>query len=237
MVEAARPYTSLSLPYPAVAITEIGFSVQCARQVERILEQKGYHVYPFHAQGVSDRAMDRLIAQGFFDGVIDIVPAGLLEEVIQGNRAAGPERLDAAVQRGIPQVLAPCCLNLTGCGPTRKNRDKYASRPKVWGMDAMRAMTRLNEEELRMGAGLYAGKLNKAAGPVKFVIPLKGWSSIDREGTVLHDPEEDRAFVRELQKRLQPAVEIVEVGCNLEDPDFARSLVENFEAIFKAGVD
>lgn len=231
MVEESRPYTSLRLPFPSVAITEIGFSVQCARQVEELLEKRGYNVYPFHAQGISDRAMDRLIGQGFFDGVIDIVPAGLIEEVLQGNRAAGMERLDAAIERGVPLVLAPCCLNLTGCGPTRKNREKYASRPRIWKMDAMRAMTRLNKDELRLCAKLYAEKLNRAKGPVKFLIPLKGWSSIDREGTVLYDPEEDRILVEELKKLLKPEVEIVEVDCNLEDPEFAQALVDNFEKI------
>ncbi len=232
MVEESRPYTSIKLPYPSVAITELGFSVQCARQVEKLLEEKGYNVCSFHAQGISDRAMDRLISQGFFDGVIDIVPAGLIEEVLQGNRAAGMERLDAAAERGVPQVLAPCCLNLTGCGPTRKDREKYASRPKVWKMDAMRDMTRLNGEELRMGAKLYAEKLNKAKGPVKFIIPLKGWSSIDGEGTILYDPEEDRIFVDELKKHLKPEVKVIEVDCNLEAPEFAKALVEEFDEIF-----
>ena len=83
---------------------------------------KGYHVYIFHAQGIGERAMDRLISQGFFDGVIEIVPAGLIEELFQGNRPAGMARLDAACERGIPMILAPCTINLTGCGVTRKNR-------------------------------------------------------------------------------------------------------------------
>ena len=235
MVEEGRSYRSLRLPYPSVAITEIGFSVRCAQEVERLLEERGYHVFSFHAQGISDRAMDRLISQGFFDGLIDIVPAGLIEEVLQGNRAAGMERLDAPLKRGIPVVLAPCCLNLTGCGPTRKNREKYATRPRIWKMDAMRAMTRLNEEELRLCAKLYAEKLNNAEGPVRFLIPLKGWSSIDREGIILYDPEEDRIFVEEFKKHVKSKVEIIEVDCNLEDPEFAQALVENFEQIFSRG--
>ena len=233
MVEESRPYASLQLPYPSVAITELGFSVRCARQVEKFLEEKGYNVCSFHAQGISDKAMDQLISQGFFDGVIDIVPAGLIEEVLQGNRAAGMERLDAAGARGIPQILAPCCLNLTGCGPTRVDREKYASRPKSWKMDALRSMTRLNEEELRMGAKLYAEKLNKAKGPVKFLIPSKGWSSIDGEGTVLYDPDEDRIFVDELKRHLKPEVQVIGVDYNLEDPEYAHALVDTFDAMFK----
>ena len=229
MVEEACDYTSLRLPYPSIAITQIGFSDQCAKNVERILEEKGYHVFPFHAQGVSDRAMDRLISQGFFDGVIEIVPAGLVEEKFKGNRAAGMARLDAALERGIPQVWAPCCLNLTGAGPTRTNREKYLATGRVFEIDEIRAMTRFPTDELVIGAQLYAEKINRAKGPLKLVIPLRGWSSIDREGSVLYDPAEDRIFVEELKKNLRTDIEIEEVDCNLEDMETAKVLVDSLD--------
>jgi len=226
MVKEAFDYTSLRLPYPSIAITQVGFSDQCAKNVEQLLEGKGYHVFPFHAQGVSDRAMDRLISQGFFDGVIEIVPAGLVEEKFKGNRAAGMERLDAALERGIPQVWAPCCLNLTGAGPTRTNREKYLATGRIFEIDEIRAMTRFPTDELVIGAHLYAEKMNRAKGPLKLVVPLRGWSSIDREGSVLYDPAEDRIFVEELKKNLSTDIELEEVDCNLEDIETARVLVE-----------
>jgi len=233
MVEESSSRSSLTLPFPSVAITEIGFCPKCAQQVETLLEAKGYHVFPFHAQGISERAMDNLISQGFFDGVIDIVPAGLIEEIYQGNRPAGMARLDAAAERGIPQIIAPSTVNLTGCGVTRKNREKYASRPRIMKMDELRSMTRFNAEELTYAATFYRDKLNKAKGPVKFFVPLKGWSAIDREGTVLYDPDGDRVFVDALRQGLDPKVEIVEVPCNLEDLEFAVAMVEAFDIIFK----
>jgi len=229
MVEEAYDYRSLRLPYPSIAITQVGFSDQCAKNVERLLEEKGYHVFPFHAQGVSDRAMDRLISQGFFNGVIEIVPAGLVEEKFKGNRAAGMERLDAALERGIPQVWAPCCLNLTGAGPTRTNREKYLATGRVFEIDEIRAMTRFPTDELVIGAHLYAEKMNRAKGPLKLVIPLRGWSSIDREGSILYDPAEDRIFVEELKKNLSTDIEIEEVDCNLEDMETARVLVDSLD--------
>jgi len=233
MVEESSSRSSLTLPFPSLAITEIGFCPKCAQQVETLLEAKGYHVFPFHAQGISERAMDNLISQGFFDGVIDIVPAGLIEEIYQGNRPAGMARLDAAAERGIPQIIAPSTVNLTGCGVTRKNREKYASRPRIMKMDELRSMTRFNAEELTYAATVYRDKLNKAKGPVKFFVPLKGWSAIDREGTVLYDPDGDLVFVDALRQGLDPKVEIVEVPCNLEDLEFAVAMVEAFDIIFK----
>ncbi|MEW6664058.1 MAG: Tm-1-like ATP-binding domain-containing protein [Thermodesulfobacteriota bacterium] len=233
MVEEAMDYSSLRLPYPSIAVTELGFSDQCARNVERLLTRKGYHVYTFHAQGISDQAMDRLIAQGFFDGVIEIVPAGLIEERFKGNRPAGMARLDAAGQRGIPQVWAPCCLNITGAGPTRHNREKYLASGKVLGIDEMRAMARFPLDEMIVGAELYAEKINKAKGPIKLVVPLRGWSSLDREGSILYDPKEDRIFIEELKRRLTVPLPIEEVDCNLEDPATAEALVKAMTAFIE----
>ena len=227
MVEEAYDYKALKLPYPSIAVTEVGFSDQCAKYVEELLTEKGYSVYPFHANGISDRAMDRLISQGFFDGVIEIVPAGLIEAKFKGNRAADMERLDAAGERGIPQVWAPCCLNLTGAGPTRSNREKYTASGKVLNIDAMRAMARFPRDELLIGAKLYAEKINKAKGPLKLVIPLRGWSSLDREGSILYDPQEDRLVVEELKKNLTVPLEIEEIDCNLEDFQTAKALVDS----------
>jgi uncharacterized protein (UPF0261 family) len=229
MVEEAHDHTSLKLPYPSVAITELGFSDQCAKHVERLLTEKGYHVFPFHAQGISDRAMDRLISQGFFDGVIEIVPAGLIEERFKGNRPAGIARLDAAGERGIPQVWAPCCLNITGAGPTRTNREKYIASGRVLEIDEMRAMARFPVDEMIIGAQLYAEKINEAKGPVKLVVPLRGWSSLDREGSVLYNPEEDRLFIDELKRNLRVPIEIEEVDCNLEDVETAQVLVNSLD--------
>jgi uncharacterized protein (UPF0261 family) len=237
MVEEAFNYKSLKLPYPSIAITEVGFSDGCAKNVELLLEQKGYHVYPFHAQGVSDRAMDNLISQGFFDGVIEIVPAGLIEERFKGNRPAGMERLDAAAERGIPQVWAPCCLNLTGAGPTRHNREKYVASGRVLKIDDMRAMTRYPIDEMIIGAKLYAEKLNKVKGPIKVVVPLRGWSSLDREGSILYDPEEDKIFIEELKKNLKTDIEFEEVDCNLEDMGTAEALVNSLDQYMKGVSD
>ena len=232
MVEEASDHRSLKLPYPSIAITQIGFNEQCAMLVKKLLEEKGYNVYPFHANGISDRSMERLISQGFLDGLIDIVPAGLIEELFQGNRAAGMERLDAPIARGIPLVLAPSTFNVTGAGPTRRMKERFINRPRIQ-IDEIRYMTRYSPDEMRQGARLYAEKLNRAGGPVKFLVPLRGWSSVDKPGSVLYNPEEDRVFFEELKAHLTTEIPIEEVDCNLEDPEFARALVESFDKMFK----
>jgi uncharacterized protein (UPF0261 family) len=234
MAEEASPPGTLKVPKGSIAITQFGFTDNCGKYVRQHLEEKGYIVYPFHAQGISDRAMDSLIEQGYFDGIIEIAPAGVIEDIFEGHRAAGPKRLEAAGKRGIPQVIAPGSVNLTGCGITRKHRERYATRERVMQIDEIRAMTRFNDEELRIGARAYAEKLNKATGRVSILFPLRGWSSLDREGSILYDPKQDRIFVEELKRNIKTEIEIEEADYNLEDPQFALALVEKFDSLYKS---
>jgi uncharacterized protein (UPF0261 family) len=235
MVEESLDHRSIKLPHPSVAITQIGFNEECASRVKELLEERGYYVYPFHANGISDRSMERLIAQGLLDGLIDIVPAGLIEELFQGNRAAGMERLDAPIERGMPLVLAPSTLNVTGCGPTRRMKERFFNRQPMLQIDEIRYMTRYTPEEMRQGARLYAEKFNRAKAPISFLVPLRGWSSVDKPGSVLYDPEKDRIFMEELTSLIKPGVPftVEEIDCNLEDREFAEALVRSFEKLFR----
>jgi uncharacterized protein (UPF0261 family) len=225
---------------PLIALTSVKFSEECSQNVRDLLEEKGYVVIPFHAQGMGDRAMEELIAQGLFDGVVDIVPAGVAEEFIGGNKAAGPERLESAGRRGIPQVITPCALDMISCGPlSRKDRDdplwkkhNLAER-KMFVPDEFRVLVRTTADELKTFAALLAEKLNRANGPVKFFIPTRGWSSIDVKGAPLYEPETDAVFAPELQRHLNSDVEVIEVDTEYNSADFARALVDALEHLLK----
>lgn len=147
--------------------------------------------------------------------------------------ASGPKRLEMAGQRGIPLVLASCSMNITGAGPTRKHAEKYSSRPRILKHDELRTGTRLNEEELINAARLVVA-LNKAKGPVKFFIPLKGWSGWDAPGGIFYDPGEDMIFVNELKKHIKPEVKIIELDFNLDEAPFAKAMVEGFDELMRA---
>ncbi len=215
-------------------MTEDGSSERCGSYVRNALEQKGYEVIIFHAQGLGDRAMEELIGQGFFDGVVDIAVIGVSDEIWEGNRAGGPDRLEMAGRRGIPLVLTPCGLNQTGCGPTRKHAEKYASRSRIHKLDELRMGTRYNEEELLTNARAVAAKLNKAKGPVKFFVPLRGFSSYDVPGSIVYAPDEDKILIDELKRLLRPGIDLIEIDANLEDEEFAGAVVNGCEELFRA---
>jgi uncharacterized protein (UPF0261 family) len=240
MVEASSGAVEPVTEKPIIAVTEFKFAEVCGHHVREYLEEKGYEVIPCHAQGIGDRAMEELIEQGLFDGVIDLVPAGVSEQLIGGNRAAGPTRLEAAGQRGIPQVVAPCGFEMISCGPLdRRDRgdplwtSRRLAERKIFIPDAFRVQVRTSADELREIAQVVAEKLNKSKGPVKFLIPIKGWSALSVEGTDLYDPETDAVFAPALREQLRLDIEVEELDTHLNTPEFARAAVEALDDLYR----
>ncbi len=214
----------------AIALTMLGPCEKCASAVRAALEQEGYQVIGFSAAGIGDRAMEDMIAEGFFQGVIDLAPGGVGEHHFGFMRDAGPHRLETAGKSGIPQVISTCSVN--HMTPARSKYKPEFHKRRKFDLDRWRTWIRLSPEELKEVAGIFAEKLNLAIGPVTVVIPLDGWSAADLPGNDTHDPSEDQLFIRVLRKKLKPDVQIVEVNANMEDPEFARAVVENALKIF-----
>lgn len=228
---------------PLVALTEFKFSEGCCKILRESLTARGYDVIAFHAQGIGNQAMDELIDQGWFDGVLDIVPSGLCEELLGGNRAAGPRRLLAAGERGIPMIVTPCGFDILSCGPLeRREREdplwtaRGLAKRQLFIPDSFRVQARTSREEVREVARETAERLNKARGPVKFLIPRQGWSNLSSPGGVLHNPENDTPLVEELRRGItSPQVELVELDMELNCETFARIVLEKFEEMMNSG--
>jgi uncharacterized protein (UPF0261 family) len=226
---------------PSIAITEFGFCDKGAHYVRKLLEND-YDLVSFHATGLGDRAAVDLVSQGFFEAFIDLVPASFSEYLFGGNRASGPDRLDGALNPGIPYILSPCGFDMISCGPIER-RDKgdplWVSRNlterKLLVQDAMRVQARTSVEEMKTIARAVADKLNQYRNKnrVKFIIPRKGFSSLSTEGGALYDPPADQTFLEELKKFLDPGINIIEVDTHINTPDFAQAVVKTLKEVLK----
>ena len=160
----------------ALALTMLGPCEKCASFVRKTLEKEGYQVIGFSAAGVGDRAMEQMIAEGFFQGVIDLAPGGVGEHLFGFMRDAGPLRLENAGRLGIPLIVSTCSVN--HMTPSKSRYQPEYHQRRIYDLDKFRTWIRLSPEELQKVAQVFAVKLNKATGPVKVLIPQNGWSSV-----------------------------------------------------------
>ena len=215
----------------AIAMTMMSPCEKCARSIRFALEQEGYQVIGFHANGIGDRAMEDMVGAGQFRGVIDLAPGGVGEHLFGFMRDAGPDRMETAGRMGLPQIISTCGVN--HITPSRSmTKPEYRERKK-YNLDAFRTWIRMVPKELSEVSKVFAEKINRSTGPVKVIVPLNGWSSIDSPDNPTYDPKEDLIFVTELRNVLRKEIEIIEVGANMEDPEFAGAVLSAASRLFK----
>ena len=219
---------------PSLVLTEFAFCDEGAHYVRQTLEED-YELVSFHAQGLGDKTAVDLVNQGVFVGFIDLAPSGFSEYLLGGNRASGPNRLDAAMHLPIPYILAPCGFDMISCGPIqRKDKDddlwvsrKLAAR-KMFLQDAVRVQVRTSPEEMHEIGHAVAERLNmhEYKKMIKFVIPRRGFSSLSVEGGALYDPDSDEAFIAALKRDLDPEIEVLELDTHINTREFAKAIAE-----------
>jgi uncharacterized protein (UPF0261 family) len=223
---------NITFDKPCVAVSSFGFGEMAVQTALGMLEEAGFTPIVCHAQGKGDKAMEEMIRDGAFHGVLDICIGGVMEHLFNGNRDPGPDRLMAAVETGIPMVLAPCGLDILSYGGRADMLQKTKDRAQ-YVQDALRVQVRTTADELRQAADVIAERLNRARGPWTFLIPLKGWSSLDKEGRPIYDPAADAAFAARLKEKLADRRRVREVDLHLYTPEFARVAVDEFLRLFE----
>lgn len=231
MVEMSQG-VELDIGKPVVAISSFGFGEMAVQKAVSLLEQAGFTPVVCHAQGKGDKAMEEMIDDGVFAGVLDLCIGGVMEHLFGGNRDPGPNRLLAAVRRGIPMVVAPCGLDILSYGGRAEKLAATENRPR-YIQDSLRIQVRTSADELRQAADVIAERLNQAKGPFSFLVPLKGWSSLDREGSPVYDPAANAVFVSRLKEKLANRTALKELDLHLYTPEFAHAAVAEFVSLYR----
>lgn len=215
-----------------IAISMFGNTTACVDKCTELLAKKGYEVLAFHATGVGGKTMESLIREGFFDAVLDITTTELADDLCGGICNAGPERLTAAADMGIPQVVVPGCMDMVNFGhldtvpPSFVNRHLYSWAPDV-------TLMRTNEQENEILGKRLAGKVSKSAAPASIVLPLKGISQVDSEGGIFYAPAADKALFESIRRNAASHVEVIDAELHINDPAFAGLLVETLLGVMQ----
>jgi uncharacterized protein (UPF0261 family) len=223
--DAGSPVSGLG--ETSVGITMLGQTTPGVMRLREALLEAGREPVIFHANGVGGPAMEHLIEAEALGGVIDYTLSELANSLLDGIHATGPERLRVAGRHGLPQVVVPGCVDFFNQGPRSELPERYRDR-KTYFHNPVATLVRLSvEEETALGL-LIAERLNEATGPVRVVVPTRGFSLADAEGGDLWDPEADHAFAESLRSALRPDIPFEAVDAHVDDPDFAELVADRY---------
>jgi uncharacterized protein (UPF0261 family) len=211
---------------PLIAASMFGNTTVCVEFAKRILEEAGYEVLVFHATGTGGRTMESLIESGRISGVLDITTTEWADELIGGVLAAGPHRLEAAARCGVPAVVTPACLDMVNFWAPETVPQQFRDRRFYQHNPNITLMRTTPDECARLGT-ILAEKLNLSTGPVRVLLPLKGWSMIDAPDGPFWWPEANAALHAALKQTLRADIQLVELNANVNDPPFARCAAES----------
>jgi uncharacterized protein (UPF0261 family) len=215
---------------PLIGATMFGVTTPAVTRARERLEELGYEVLVFHATGTGGQSMEALARGGFLAGVLDLTTTELADDLVGGVLSAGPDRLEAAGELGLPQVVSLGALDMVNFGPREtlppqfEGRNIYVHNPTV-------TLMRTTPEECAELGRRIARKLSGATGPTALFVPLEGVSMIATEGGPFHDAAADEALFAALREGLSDNVELHELALDVNDPAFADAMANRLHEL------
>lgn len=209
-----------------IAVTALGNTEAAAGRITSLLRDKGFQAITFHASGAGGTAMEELIEEGVFCGVIDLTPHELAEEVV-GLGAYVPVRAGRLLVAGkhrIPQVVSTGAMEYLCFGP-KESIPMQLRRRRTYFHNLLNANVKASRAEMSEMGRTMAERLSKAKGPVEILIPTRGWSIYGSKGGPLYDPVGNAGLIKALKNSLNPGVTLREIDANINDPQFSDECV------------
>ena len=219
------PAPTPARPKRVIGATGLGITTPALMNSKKILERQGFEMTCYHATGYGGRAFEEGIGSDMFSAVLDLTTHEITNQLFNGVAIAGPDRLETAGRKGVPQVVAPGGVDVISRGPIDTLRPAERKRPH-YRHSPFFTHVRVSRKEMRRVAEMMAGKLNLSQGPAAVLIPLQGFSDRNRPGDLLYDPEADGAFLSTLKKRLNSGVRVEEMDAHINDKRFASKACE-----------
>lgn len=232
---AARAAEPLGGGRPTVGITSLGTS--CLRYIKTLkpeLEARGYEVAVFHAMGMGGMAFEQIAAQNGFVCVMDFAGCELGNLLAGSVVNAGRDRHRAAGRAGIPQIVAPGCMDLIDFAGWQEIPAQFEGRP-IHTHNKLVKNTFYNVQERREIARELNARLGESPAPTHLIIPRGGIEEWDRPGGDCHDPEGLAAFVDELRSTVAPSVTATEIEGHINDPEFSALALDIFDGWVSQG--
>jgi uncharacterized protein (UPF0261 family) len=233
---AARAVERPSGDKPLIGMTSLGSS--CLKYMKKLhpkLSERGYDVAVFHTTGMGGMAFESLAAEGAFVCVMDFS----LQEFVNGQSGSivnsGPNRLRAAGQRGVPQMVAPGATDILDLAGWQDFPPAFEGRPYHEHNRLIKSVA-FNDDERRELANTMAECLVDAKGATHVFLPQQGIEEWDREGEEMHNPAGLASFNAAARKALTDRVEFSELDCHINDDEFCDAVLAKLDAWVADGI-
>lgn len=221
---------------PVVGITSLGTScLKYIRILKPALEQRGYEVAVFHAMGMGGMAFEQIAARNGFVCVMDFAGSELGNLMAGSVVNAGRDRHRAAGRAGIPQIVAPGCMDLIDFAGWQEIPAQFHDRP-IHTHNKLVKNTFYSVGERREIARELNKRLGESRAPTHLIIPTGGIEEWDRPGGDCHDPEGLQAFVAELAATVAPTIAVTEMAAHINDPEFSETALAIFDDWVTKGI-
>ena len=230
---AAEPATS---DRPVIGITSLGTS--CLKYIKFLkpaLEQRGYEVAVFHAMGMGGMAFEQIAGRKGFVCVFDFAGSELGNLLAGSVVNAGKDRHRAAGRAGIPQIVAPGCMDLIDFAGWQDIPERFRDRP-LHTHNKLVTNTIYNTKERREIARELNKRIAESTAPTHLLIPGGGIEEWDRPGGDCHDPEGLDAFLTELRGTVAGTVSVSETDAHINDPEFSALALDIFDRWVAEGI-
>ena len=214
---------------PLVGMTSLGSS--CLKYMKLLkvpLEERGFDVAIFHATGMGGMAYESIARSGGFACVMDFALPELGNLLAGSVINGGEDRMLNAGVAGIPQIVAPGCLDLIDFAGWQDIPDRYKDRP-FHPHNRLIVSSGLNAEERRETAREVAKRLSASDTPAHVILTNQGIEEWDKEGGPAHDPDAFAEFCDEMRKVMTDPIMFTELDCHINDQAFADKVLEIFD--------
>jgi uncharacterized protein (UPF0261 family) len=222
---------------PLVLVSTLGTTEHCMRRLRESLEADGYEVMVFHTTGSGGRTLDAIAAERDVAAIVDMSLVEVNDFLNNGVCSAGAERATAGIKRGIPTIFAPGNVDFYIMPTPMATGDKPFGGRRFHIHNAALTAVRTTRSDLERLADHLAGILRSASGPVRFYVPLGGFSSHDSTEGHLHDPSLPPLFADYAERALPAIVGVRRVDAHINDAAFADTLVDAVRSMTRSRVN
>ena len=216
---------------PAIGLTMFGVTTPCVQAVSKALEAQ-YDCLTFHATGTGGQSMEKLVDSGLLTAVIDVTTTEVADELVGGVFSAGPQRMEAIIRARIPYVGSCGALDMAnfhavGHGPRALPRSQSVQAQSECHADAHHAAGECADRRVDRRQAQSHGRPGALSdSPGRRLLARLTRAGILGSGA-------DQALFSSIETGFRPTStrRLIKLPYNINDPEFAQALVDQFHEI------